>query len=246
MDKAEFIVAYKDEEDREFNLPLDEAAGLPFHRYCPVRKLPAHRRQWNLPGYYWFATTEEHILYESQLELAHLMLLDFDLEVANVSAQPFRLFYSDERKRRSHVPDYFAKLYDGRERLVDVKRAEQAAKPKVRRVLDVTHDACRVAGWEYAVATEPSEPYLTNVRWLSAFRRPQPRTDQFAENLIDACADGPHALSEVVRAVGEPMLARPVLFRLLWLGILSVPLNEPLTNDSPVSLPERSSSVQAM
>ncbi len=54
---------------------LSEAAGLPFHEYLPVRKPAAYRKQRHLPGYYYFSTTQRHILYESRLEMSVLSVL---------------------------------------------------------------------------------------------------------------------------------------------------------------------------
>jgi len=40
---------------------------------------------------YWSATTGTHVVYESRLELARLLLADFDPAVVNILAQPFQL-----------------------------------------------------------------------------------------------------------------------------------------------------------
>ena len=43
------------------------------------------------PGYFWSATMGAHVVYESRLELARLLLADFDCHVAVIAAQPFLL-----------------------------------------------------------------------------------------------------------------------------------------------------------
>lgn len=43
--------------------------------------------------------------YESRLELAWIMLADFDPRVTGIAAQPFRLAGPDGAGRRRHVPD---------------------------------------------------------------------------------------------------------------------------------------------
>lgn len=40
-------------------------------------------------GYYWSSTACAHVIYESQLELARLLVADFDPLVAAIAAQPF-------------------------------------------------------------------------------------------------------------------------------------------------------------
>lgn len=49
------------------------------------------RGQVHYPGYFWSATTGAHVIYESRLELARLLLADFDRHVAVIAAQPFLL-----------------------------------------------------------------------------------------------------------------------------------------------------------
>lgn len=238
---ATYLIGCKDENGERREHSLTGAAGLPFHNYHPVRETPSYRGQRHLPGLYWFASTGTHVLYESRLELSVLTLLDFDPEIAKVAAQPFRLSYSEGRKRRNHVPDYFAKLYDGRERVVDVKRAEQARKPEVRKVFAATREACRIAGWEYVVSTEPQEPFLSNVRWLAGFRR-RPMFAGFqetAEALVEACSDAPRPVSNLVHEVANPALSRPALFHLLWRGVLIAPLHERMSHQTLVELPDK-------
>jgi hypothetical protein len=41
-----------------------------------------------LPGWYWSATTSGHIVFESRLELARLLLADFDPNVVAIATQP--------------------------------------------------------------------------------------------------------------------------------------------------------------
>jgi hypothetical protein len=47
-----------------------------------------------------------HVIYESRLELARLLLADFDMGVSRIAAQPFLLKASVEGKVRRHIPDY--------------------------------------------------------------------------------------------------------------------------------------------
>ncbi len=170
-DDEAYEIVFIDADKKEHRCKLSEAAGLPFHEYLPVRKPSAYRKQRHLPGYYFFSTTSKHVLYESRLEMSVLMTMDFDPTVIGIAAQPFKLLYRRDRKNRSHVPDYFAKLTDGQELVVDVKTKLSAARPKNKQVFKITADACSKADWKYKVDTGPEEPYLSNVRWLAGFRR---------------------------------------------------------------------------
>lgn len=55
----------------------------------PWRVFRWHRGQAHYSGWYWSATMAGHVVYESRLELARLMLADQDPRVAVIAAQPF-------------------------------------------------------------------------------------------------------------------------------------------------------------
>lgn len=236
-----YEVFYVDENGQEKRCKLKDAAGLPFHDYQPVRKPAAYRKQRHLSGYYFFSTNGRLVLYESRLEMSSLMIMDFDSNVEAVSAQPFRLIYQRNRKESSHVPDYFAKLKDGKELVVDVKPESFAKRPKNKQVFKITANACRQAGWKYKVDTGTQEPLTSNVLWLAGFRR-KPSVKEFerhATNIVDACTDKRRTIEYLTTNVGSPMMVRPVLFHLAWKQIVMLPMNEPISNESVVSLPNK-------
>ena len=169
---AQITVSFRDPAGVAQRIPLARAAGLPFFDYLPVRVPPSYRGQRHWSGLYWCATTRTFIPYESRLELSRLLLLDFDPAVVAVGAQPFRLHFVQGAVEHSHVPDFFLRLTNGRERVVDVKPARQLLDPKVRPSFDATREACCVTGWDYQVQSEPDAVLLENVRWLAGFRRP--------------------------------------------------------------------------
>ncbi|APY84499.1 hypothetical protein A7J05_00725 [Streptomyces alfalfae] len=79
---------------------------MPFEHAPSVRAFASYRRQHNLPGLWWSATTVGHVGYDSWLERDHVMLLDFDPAVVGISSQPFWLFWSAAKERAvSHTPD---------------------------------------------------------------------------------------------------------------------------------------------
>ena len=57
------------------------------------------------------------------------MALDYDRSVVAVSAQPFRLGWSEAGADRKHVPDFFARLDDGCAVVIDV-RADDRVEPE--------------------------------------------------------------------------------------------------------------------
>jgi hypothetical protein len=72
---------------------------------------------------YWSATESDHVVYESRLELANLILAAFDKNVHHIAAQPFLLTASVDGEDRRHIPDYLWDTDKGPV-VVDVVRSE--------------------------------------------------------------------------------------------------------------------------
>lgn len=97
----------------EQRVPLMDAWSIRFERVRPVREFPSHPGRWGFSGLWWSSTTRDLVGFESWLERARVMILDFSPEVTAFSSQPFWLTWPDGPRRRRHVPDYFALLADG-------------------------------------------------------------------------------------------------------------------------------------
>lgn len=63
-----------------------------------------------------------HVICESRLELARLLMADFDASVKHIVAQPFMVQMPIGGKMRRHVPDYLLRA-DGSPVVVDVSQA---------------------------------------------------------------------------------------------------------------------------
>ena len=86
--------------------PLGQAAAADLVAGRPVRKFRMRKGQKLWSGSYWCATSGDLEVYESRLELARLLLADFDPQVADVLPQPFTLHTVVDGKPRRHVPDF--------------------------------------------------------------------------------------------------------------------------------------------
>jgi hypothetical protein len=100
-----------------------------------------------LSGFYWSATTSGHVIYESRLELACLLLADFDPDVTAIAAQPFLLRAQAGGRVRRHVPDFLLSCADGTVRVVNVKSAARLADPAVAEALAWPSGAAQLACW---------------------------------------------------------------------------------------------------
>src|SRR6266496_1434246 len=69
---------------------------------CPWRVFRWHRGQAHYSGWYWSFTVGRHVVYESRLELARLLLADFDPRVVSIAAQPFHVTGPSTGQTRRH------------------------------------------------------------------------------------------------------------------------------------------------
>jgi hypothetical protein len=116
-------------------VPVSRLLLRDFEGSVPWRKLRSRRGQQHLSGSYWAVTMGGHVVYESQLELARLLLADFAPDVKGIYAQPCRLIAEVDGWTRKHVPDFLLVSGGGVVRVVNVKPADQLARPKIAAAL---------------------------------------------------------------------------------------------------------------
>jgi hypothetical protein len=84
-------IAYRRADGDEKTIALDRIHLHELLTACPWRTFRSYRGQPFYSGMYWSATMHAHVIYESRLELARLLLADFDQTVVTIVAQPFQL-----------------------------------------------------------------------------------------------------------------------------------------------------------
>lgn len=202
---------------------LGSSWDTPFEAADPVREFSWRKDGQGFAGWYYSVTIRDHVGYESWLERDRLILLDRDPQVVAVASQPFWLHWHDGTRKRRHAPDYFVRMSDGGARIVDV-RAEDEMDEATQEAFDATGHACRAVGWEFAWAGRPEPVFMANVRWLSRYRRarcgqPAPVADRLLEVFRQ-----PMGLWDGAGLVGDRLHVLPVLFHLLWSGVLKTDL----------------------
>lgn len=150
----------------------------------PIRDFAWHPKMTHYPGWFWSATMEDLVGYESLLERDWLLLADFDPNVVAIASQPFGLSGRDGSRIRHHVPDFLFCERDGSVVVVDVKPSEFVDKPRVAEVFEWTSRLLSERGWRYEVWTGGDPVQLTNLSFLRQGKRwdlVQPRA---VENLL--------------------------------------------------------------
>ncbi|MFQ6852993.1 TnsA-like heteromeric transposase endonuclease subunit [Streptomyces sp. 35M1] len=199
--------------------PLGASWNVRFDQVSPVRSFRWAKGGESFAGWYYAATTGTHVGYESWLERDRLILLDADPSVVGMASQPFWLHWHDGTRKRRHAPDYFVRLADGRGRVVDVRAGDRIAEAAAES-FEVTARACGAVGWEFTRVGVPDPILMANMRWLSRYRRRRCGSRQDIAELLTAVFDEPVPLRAGAVEAGDPLVVLPVLFHLLWSGVL--------------------------
>jgi hypothetical protein len=194
-----------------------------FEHVSPVRSFGSFQGQRSFQGSWWFATTGEHVGFESWVERDAVMLLDFDPDVVAVSSQPFCLTWAGQPRARRHVPDYFARLADGSAVVIDVRPDELVGADDAE-VFAAAQRACAAVGWGYRRVGEVGAVLAANVRWLSGFRHRRCGNALAGSELVRRVAAGPVTVADLAGCAGDPVAVLPVLYHLLWRGVLAADL----------------------
>jgi hypothetical protein len=199
-------------------MPASEVSSTALFRAVPWRTFRWYFGQRHYSGTYWSATVRDHVIYESRLELANLILADFDPSVHHIVAQPFQVSASVDGQERRHILDY---LWDSDEGplVVDVVRTERMTNLKIVRLCTWTKKIVESMGWSYLVVNEPAAMRIANVRFLAGYRREWLLNQEVLADLRCRRADlvGRSIGEAEELIVGHPRpLVRPALMGMLW------------------------------
>jgi hypothetical protein len=216
------------------SVELDQLRLRDFAGSVPWRRWRSHHGQAHLSGSYWAATTGGHVVYESRLELARLLLADFDPHVSSVWAQPCRLVATVDGQHRQHVPDFLFALRTGEVAVVNVKPASRLTDPKIADALAWPGELFTGHGWRYEVWSGCEPVVLENVRFLAGYRRPGIVAEDLVARAWQEVRDG-ETLGEVERRLAGDApgwTVRPALLALLWRHRLTTDLTQTLSGDA--------------
>jgi hypothetical protein len=232
---AEPIVSFRLADGVEVHRPFRQVSISLAMDAAPWRTARSARGQTHYPGYYWSATTGTHVIYESRLELARLLLADFDPMVAAIIAQPFRLKACVGDQVRRHVPDFLLVGADRSATVVNVKPASKLADPEVAAALAWPGKLIDTHGWRYEIWSGEDPLYLANVRFLAGYRRSGLIPEDLLDVVLAAAMGSGQRFASLVAALGT---AAPVVdvkaaaLRLLWQRRLCTDLRQRLDDTS--------------
>ncbi|HET9966638.1 MAG TPA: TnsA-like heteromeric transposase endonuclease subunit [Streptosporangiaceae bacterium] len=195
----------------------------------PWRVFRWRQGQAHYSGWYWSATTGGHVVYESRLELARLLMADFDPQVTAIAAQPFLVAAPSRGRTRRHVPDFLLIGRDGGVRVVNVKPAVQLEVPKVAEALAWAGEVFAARGWQHEIWSGTAPVLLANVRFLAGYRYAD-RVDATLVAAIMQQVPGAASIGELEDAwPGRAGEARAAVLHLVWQGVFRTDLSVPLS-----------------
>ncbi len=230
------VLTFRDTTGSVSRIALDQARPSVLQEAQPLRSFRSRRGQPHYSGIYWCATTKSHVPYESRLELARLLLADFDPKTDAIVSQPFLLEATVDGKATRHVPDFFLVDSGGLATVVNVKPPHRLSDPAVAEALGWANSILDGRGWRTEIWTGTDEVVLANVRFLAGCRM----ADRLERNLLDRVYgqvdDGATIDAVEARLASEcaPAQVRPALLHLLWTGRLIADLSTPLGGSTVV------------
>lgn len=179
------------------------------------------------------------VWYESLLERDYMYLLEIDPEVISYREQPFRIRYFLAGKNRRYTPDLLIHRRCG-EYIVEVKPKKKALEQKYVILFRIAAQICRQEGYEFHVATDViirSQPRLNTVKFLYKYARTpiSPQHQIYCHELFVGTQELP--LSEIMKFFATRSIGQQVVYALIFHGVLSINLMEPLSPMSIVRLP---------
>jgi hypothetical protein len=225
-------VSFRDSGGEVIHSDLVSVSAVALATSRPWRTFRWHHGQAHYSGWYWAATMRRHVVYESRLELARLLLADFDPQVAAIAAQPFYLTACVEGRERIHVPDFLLVGGDGLVTVVNVKPADRLAEPKVAEALRWAGALFAERGWRHEIWTGAPGAVLSNVRFLAAYRDPA-RLDASVVSMVAEAVRGSVRLGEIGQGWPQRICeARAAALHLLWRGVLRADLSALLSAET--------------
>jgi TnsA endonuclease N terminal len=224
---ADAVVSLRTADGGEASFPLRQVQGRQVVAAVPWRKARSARGQAHYPGYFWSATTGGHVIYESRLELARLLLADFDRDVTAIAAQPFLLQARVAGTARRHVPDFLLVHADKSVRVVNVKPAGKLADPRTAEALAWPGRLIEDHGWQYEIWSGADPALLANLRFLAGYRRPGLLPESLLEDVLAAVRPG-DTIGGVISRMSEtrrPDAVKAAVLGLIWQQRLATDLH---------------------
>lgn len=214
--------------------PLVELARLQMDQLTPVTQIPAYRGRRGHQGYWWLSSVGHSVEFSTLTEADLLVQLDYSNRYAGFVHSPMRLLWKSNGAKTSQrvVPSYLGWMPDGSADLVFSGPLPHPA------VLETLTEQTGIQ----VRSRLADETFMTNLRWLAAFRFTTCRPDLDARDAIRKAVERDGRFQAVRRAVSAELGVQPEavstwICSMLWHRELRTPLDrEMLRGKSPLEV----------
>jgi len=211
---------------------------------APIRTIVTGRRVITT-GVYASRKAGRPLPYESMNELAFFMHCEVDTEVADYRAQPFRLEFVIEGRKRTYIVDCVRLMADGGIEVVEVKSDPRALQdPDYAEKLQAVRTICEQVGWRFRLvfmkALLERAVFHRNVTDIQS-RRMTDYTSADVFRVVESVRHpGEVALGELAQFLGARALGFAKLKAMMVGRIVRIDLAQPIGDASRVVLvPDR-------
>lgn len=202
--------------------------SLPHHRNDRIRVGSDYKNRPTRSGYRSMVSTGDWVWWESSVEEAALIDLDFAADLVGIAAQPFRILFRDACRFASHDVDFFCVLRSGDRRIINVKHENRLEDDRTVAQFAEAHRVCREIGWTHEVTSGPSDIRRWNLEVIEAASAPHLcPTPTALRHVLQTFANGEtvgNARSRINRRA--PSLSMPDIHHLLWHQLLTTNLDD--------------------
>jgi len=180
------------------------------------------------------------IPFASLLERDYLCHLEFDhLDVSFFKAQPCRIYYRLDGRKRRYTPDFHV-VRKNKQQIIEVKTEEQAQDEKNRQKYLIAAQSCSRKGYEFLVVTDSMirvQPLLDNIKLLLWYQRIPiyPQHQVYCQEFFTERREA--SLAEVMDFLATKDVDKQTVYSLIRWGVFGVNLSEPICKNSLVFLP---------
>lgn len=178
------------------------------------------------------------IWWESQIERDYIYLLEIDPTVQSYRSQPFKLTYLHAGKTRTYTPDFWV-IRPLCQQVVEVKPERKVNDSSYFELWRHIIPVCRDMGMEFVVVTDVmirQQPQLDNIKLLYKYARNPLSLQQIIECQRYFTHREPTSLKVVSLELEQKGITLNLLFKLLYVGVLSTDLMQPIGADSLIQL----------
>jgi hypothetical protein len=181
------------------------------------------------------------VWWESQIERDYLYLLEIDPDVVSYEEQPLKIRYYLDGEPHLYTPDLRVIRRD-KQQIVEVKDKKAAVREEYVELFRRVAPICQDQGYEFVVVTDQDiriQPKLDNIKLICKYAKASV-TSVHQILLYSLFADmASLTLEEIIGGFASKGIPNSVVYALIYRGILSVDLMQPIgkTSVAQMSLP---------